>query len=372
VSAADIVFRERRTGWSGDFARRLRRRLAFAFAISLAIHLIAPMGLEWPEIYHADKAEGPPLLARIAPLKPTAVAETVPVPVAKPRAQPKPKPKPVPRLPRAAEAVLPSVPPPPREAPPTEPPPPPPPVEAAKPEPPPAPEPDPPQAETAPEPAGTETPIAFPQRIDLEFNLTTGPNGAPVGRVVHSFEREGDRYLIRSTTEATGFGALFASGKFVQESRGVITASGLRPERFVVQRGRAGRSETAVFDWGASKATLTAGGNTREWELKPGAQDLLSFMHQLSFIVGDARPPAVWVTTARRFDTVRIEALGRETVETDLGPIGTLRFRNQSNDEGLRFEVWLATDYGNLPVKIRLRDRRGEEAEQVLANMKVR
>ncbi len=316
------------------------------------------MGFDWTEIFHAEKAEGPPLRARIAPLKPVAAAEAV-APAAKPRA------KPAPKLPRGAEATLPPEPVRPAQsetAPPAQETPPPPPVDVAKPEP----------APPAPEPAGADAPIAFPERIDLEFNLTSGPNGAPVGRVVHSFEREGERYLIRSTTEATGLGALFASGKFVQESRGVITASGLRPERFVIQRGRAGRNETATFDWGTSKATLTAGGNTREWELRPGSQDLLSFMHQLSFIVGEPKPPAVWVTTARRFDTVRIEVLGKAMVDTDLGPISTLHFRNQSNDEGLRFEVWLAPDYGNLPVKIRLRDRRGEEAEQVLATMKVR
>ena len=46
--------------------------------------------------------------------------------------------------------------------------------------------------------------------------------GAPIGRVVHRFERDGMKYLIRSTMEATGLGALFASGKFVQESQGLI------------------------------------------------------------------------------------------------------------------------------------------------------
>ena len=64
--------------------------------------------------------------------------------------------------------------------------------------------------------------------------------------------------------------------------------------------------------------------------------------------------------------------VGKEMFETDLGPIGAVHFRNSSGDGGFRFEVWLAPDYGNLPVKIRLRDNRGEDAEQVLANMKIR
>lgn len=353
MSALDIVFREQRTGWAGAFQRNLKRRVGLALATSLALHIAFTSGIDWTEIFHADKAEGQPLRARIAPLNPVAAPE----PAAKPAA-PKPRPRPAPKLPQAAEAALPPTP---EPAPPVVQPPP---VELPKPE---APAPEPVKAA-----AVAEAPIAFPESIDLEFNLMKGVDGAPIGRVVHRFERDGGRYLIRSTTEATGFGALFATGKFVQESTGTITAKGLRPDRFVVQRGRIDRNETAAFDWDTSKAVLTAGGNTREWALRPGAQDMLSFIHQLSFIVGDANPPAVWVTTARKFDSVRIEVVGKATVETDLGPIGAVHFRNQSTDNSLRFEVWLAPDYGNLPVKIRLRDNRGEEAEQVLANMKIR
>jgi hypothetical protein len=44
--------------------------------------------------------------------------------------------------------------------------------------------------------------------------------------------------------------------------------------------------------------------------------------------------------------------------------------RSQLEGES-RIEVWIAPDYGNLPVKLRVRDRRGEEFEQVLAAMKV-
>jgi len=381
VSIADLVFRESRTGWAGSFDRRLRARMAFAFAVSLALHLLAPMGFDWGEILHTEPPDSRPLKARIAPLKPLAAAPvpaSAAMPGAQPNPKPKPKPKPAARLPRAAEVVTGAPPPAPVPEPPAPEPrvPEPAAVEAGKPEPAPEaqPAPEPPSAAepASTEPALAEAPIDFPQGIDLEFNLSTGPEGAPIGRVVHTFERDGERYLIRSTTEATGLGALFASGKVVQESAGVITADGLRPERFSVQRGRASRNDTAVFDWANSKATLTSGGSTREWDLEPGAQDLLSFMHQLSFIVGNPAPPVVWVTTARRFDPVRIVQVGAEVVETELGPISAVHFRNESDDDRLRLNVWLAPDYGNLPVKIRLRDRRGDEAEQVLANMKVR
>jgi hypothetical protein len=370
MHAFDLVFRERRSGWAAAYERNLQRRMLLAVATSVALHVAITSSFEWTEIFHAEKAEGQPLRARIAPLKPVAAVEAPPaiVPVA-----PRPRPKPLPKLPTAADAVLPAKPaakpePPPvvaaAEPAPVEAPKPEPVVEAAKPEP--------AAPATAPEPPGSGQPIAFPERIDLEFNLLQGAGGGPVGRVVHRFERQGERYLIRSTHELTGIGVLFNAGKFVQESQGAITAKGLRPDRFSVLRGRSERNQVAAFDWGASKATLTAGGNSREWDLKPGAQDMLSIIHQLSFMVGDAALPGIWITDARRFDTVSLEFLGKESVDTDLGATATLRYRYQARDDRLRCDLWLAPDYGNLPMKIRLRDRRGEEIEWVLSNMKVR
>ena len=364
MTVADRVFRERRSGWAGADARGNARRVGVALIASAVLHVAATSGVDWSAIFHAEKAEGPPLRARLVPMQPLAPAAE---PVAAPR--PATRARRAPKLPQAADAVLP----PERAVASAEP------ASTAVPAAAEAPLPERVRAEPTAEPVPApvvpppaEPPVAFPERIDLEFNLMKGAGGAPIGRVVHRFERDGTKYLIRSTTEAIGIGALFASGKFVQESQGLITARGLRPERFVVQRGRVERTETAAFDWEGAKATLSAGGATRDWALQPGAQDLLSFIHQLSFLAGEANPPAVWVTTARKFDTVRIEVVGRSTVETDLGPIAAVHFRNQASDHSLRFEVWLAPDYGNLPVKILLRDHRGEEAEQVLANMRIR
>jgi hypothetical protein len=76
------------------------------------------------------------------------------------------------------------------------------------------------------------------------------------------------------------------------------------------------------------------------------------------------------VTNGRRFFRASLEIVGRETVVTGMGPVNALQVRSQLEGES-RIEVWLAPDYGNLPVKLRVRDHRGEEFEQVLAAMKV-
>jgi hypothetical protein len=340
-------------GWLAARALTVRRRFVVALVASLAAHLALLSGIGLPEIEHVERSEGPPIAARIAPLAPPAAAPEAakppapaPATAAKPRAKRASKAAPAPRL------ALPSEPQAPLAVPP-----------ASSAEAPDAPraeagpggddapaqaaEPAPPEPQPAEEPAAEA--IAFPARIELEFDVAKSADHAPVGRVVHRFERDGARY--------------------VQESRGTLTAQGLRPEQFAVRRGRNERTESAAFDWAAARATVTAGGASREWPLQPGAQDQLSLLHQLSFLM-PSPPNALMVTNGRRFYIASLEVVGIETVATGLGPVSALQIRSQLEGES-RIEVWIAPDYGNLPVKLRVRDRRGEEFEQVLAAMKV-
>lgn len=343
-------------------ARSPRWRLTLALLASLALHIATLAGFSMQEIEHVERSESQPLSARIAPLAPVAasVAETAP---ARPKRKARPKPKAKP-LPGAATAALPApLPPEPvaPAAPPAE-------TTAAASEAPARAEPAQPEPPVTARPA--EPPIAFPERIELEFDLAKNANEAPIGRVVHRFERDGARYVIQSVSAASGLASLFATGRYVQESRGTLTAQGLQPEQFVVRRGRNERTESAAFDWASSRATLSAGGATKEWTLQAGAQDQLSYLHQLSFLIADPAHPTVTVTNGRRFFRASIEILGWETVATGLGPIKALQVRSQLEGES-RIDFWLAPDYGNLPVKLRVRNQRGEEFEQVLTVIKV-
>ncbi len=363
--ALELAREEFRRGWLEARARKLRWRVALALLASLAIHLATLTGLGMPEIEHVERSEGQPLAARIAPLPPVIEPETKVSPVPAPRAAaPRPKRKPAPAVETAAQLSTPL------------------PADSAAPVAAPsggATAGSEPQAQAVaeaarPEPAASArpgpTPIAFPERIELEFDIAKSADHAPMGRVVHRFERDGARYAIQSVSAATGIAVLFATGRYVQESRGMLTPHGLRPDHFVVRRGRAERTETAAFDWASARATVSAGGASKEWTLQAGAQDQLSYLHQLSFLIADASLPAVMVTNGRRFYSASLEIVGRETVVTGLGPVSALQVRSRLEGES-QMDVWLAPDYGNLPVKVRIRDRRGEEFEQVLVVMRV-
>ena len=338
-----------------------RRTLTLALCASLAAHLALLYGIGLPDFERSEHFAGPPLEAHIAPL----FAPLPPAEVHKPTAS-EPQAKRKTGAPAKPRLALPSSVPVAGVAPPAD-------VAADtgagtdK---------SPPQAVAAaesPQPANapqTAEPIPFPDHIYLEFDLAKNADQAPLGRVLHRFEREGAHYLIRSVTEATGIAALFATGRYVQESRGTLSAEGLRPDSFTVRRGRAERTESAAFDWANARATTSSSGSSREWALRGGAQDQLSFLHQVSFLIG-ALPSSVMVTNGRRFYSANVEIIGRDVVATRIGPISAVRVRGQLEGDS-RMDVWIAPDRGNLPVKVRFRDHKGEEFEQVLAAVKGR
>ena len=99
-------------------------------------------------------------------------------------------------------------------------------------------------------------PKTLPRRIDLVYKAFLGTQGFLVGEAVYRFEHSGNEYHIVTIGEAKGLAALFLRGQGKLESRGLITATGLRPYEFAVERGSRERRETAIFDWETGIVTL--------------------------------------------------------------------------------------------------------------------
>lgn len=212
---------------------------------------------------------------------------------------------------------------------------------------------------------------AFPQALELEYSVLEAGGQTVLGWMVYRFERDGEHYRIRTVIDAIGVASFFIKGRYLQRSEGRLTAGGFQPETFMVRRGRRERVERAHFDWQALRATLTDEKGSREVVLQAGAQDQLSALHQIAFLMESGAPPALQVTNGRHIETARIEVAGRETVTTELGPMETVHVRSDLGG-GVVVQLWLAPDFGYLPARLRLRDKRGREAEQVLASMKVK
>jgi hypothetical protein len=195
----------------------------------------------------------------------------------------------------------------------------------------------------------------------MRFGVTKGDQGFIVGRALHDWKVEGDRYELRSVIETTGIVALFADVRLGQVSTGKINAGGLQPETF--RDNRKDGQYRSEFDWAQGTLKLN---NGTVVPLVPGAQDLLSMFYQLGLYPLDGPELALMVTNGRKFEryVFRVEA----EVPLMLSPRGEgrlvvtyhLSYRGREEEA---VDVWLARDLNRLPVRIRYTDRKGGVTE---------
>jgi hypothetical protein len=343
-------------------ARHASRRLLAAAALSVAAHaaLLAGSWLTPPEA----PPEPPPLSVRLEPLPPP------PAPPVVQKRPPPTQPRRVASIPRpvAAPDPAPAV----VLAPAIDPEP----TAVAAPEPVPAAEPA-MVASVAPTefrmPEAPPLP-SFPRRGNITYLLTMGAEQTPVGRTVQTWEFEGDQYRLGSQSESTGLIEMIRPHRYHYLSQGKLSDEGLRPERFLasVKRGSRTEESLAVFNWNTHSVRLGRMPQQTTVPLPAGSQDVISFMYQLAL-----EPPApgrirLPFTRGPKLEVVSFDVLPHEMIETPLGRLRTVpvvQVREQGNES---LAIWLATDYRNLPVRIRFYNRDGETSgEQLVSEIRV-
>lgn len=204
-------------------------------------------------------------------------------------------------------------------------------------------------AQKDPEPPSPD----LPSRISIAYKMTSSISD---GVADYKWTRDGDRFEIDSSMQATGFIIGNFVGVLHQVSRGVITPAGLQPSSFQIRRGDAA-ADTADFLRASNELKLTRGGDARLLPLPPLIQDMQSFLFQLAFDAPKMQRAddrlEVLVTNARKVYRHRFRQVGIETVETRSGPIESVHLRSEASDPEETYEVWLAPDNFHLPVKIR-------------------
>jgi len=313
-----------------------RRGLVAALVLSIALHFALSF---WP----ADQETLPdtqPLQASIVEMPPP------PLPVAAAPIKPRPRPQrptatqPPQPLHAAAEDAAPME----REIPPIEPT-----AEAI------ATGPEPSTEAVAALPPGVlpeEPAKTLPRRVGLVYKAFLGTQGLLVGEAVYRFEHTGHEYHIMTIGEAKGLAAIFVRGQGKLESRGLITATGLRPSEFVVERGSSEKREIAVFDWETGMVTLH---EQKSESLEPSTFDPLSLMWQAYFTPPVDDVQDVSVATTRRVGRYVLTREAEETIPWAQGEIVTERWRRKSEDGNTDTTVWLAPSLRYIPVKMRVK-----------------
>ena len=212
--------------------------------------------------------------------------------------------------------------------------------------------------------------VRLPEHGRIRYVVTLGPQHLIVGRAVQTWRQDGASYVLKSVTETSGLVALFKRAKVVQVSEGTVTDSGLVPQEFRSTRNDSTEpSESATFDWSASRVALKSGNKQREAVLSPGAQDVLSAVFQLVMAPPSAGTPEFMVATGKSYNPQVIDIAGEEWLTTRVGDLRTLHLKARAASGGQSTDLWLALDHRNLPVRVRFTDKKGEVADMIAAEV---
>jgi hypothetical protein len=192
-------------------------------------------------------------------------------------------------------------------------------------------------------------PEALPAEVSIDYALTSA---FADGQAEYTWKREGDRYEITGSAQATGFFTVFLEGSIDQSASGRVTPEGLRPDRFAERRGTTAE-EGLAFDWDARVVEFRRGSEKRTGVLTDGTVDWLSMIFQLAHMPPQGQAMELRVFTQRRLYQYSLQVVGTETLDLPLGRAQTLHLRHVGGKPEEAVDVWLGVDQYYLPVKLR-------------------
>ena len=212
-------------------------------------------------------------------------------------------------------------------------------------------------AATAIVPVQAAEPPALPASLELNYVLRYGD--MTVGRVIKTLTRATDgSYRHRSRSRPLGAAKMFTSVEWFEEGQFEVVQGKVRPLSFLEYRVGADKPHrhSARFDWKAQKIFYE---NWPTTPLPPGTQDQGSILFALML-----NPPVpgtkqtIHISSGKKLRVYHYKHVGTETLKTTLGSIKTTVIeRPPLNKDGESFRVWLATERGNLPVRITTQKR---------------
>ena len=198
----------------------------------------------------------------------------------------------------------------------------------------------------------------------VQYNVIRGERNFIIGRTTHAWTHDAERYSMETVIETSGLIGLVKPFRMVQRSEGRIGPKGLLPDKFTVERDGQ-MKERADFDWSSAKVVLVAGERRREFSIAEGDQDVLSLMHHLALQPEGPLRAELLVVTGKSAVRSVIENLGIEELDVPAGKVSAYHLGSSGHRGELKIDIWLARDYANLPVRLKITDKNGEVLDQV-------
>jgi hypothetical protein len=173
---------------------------------------------------------------------------------------------------------------------------------------------------------------------------------------------ENDQFLWESRSETAGAGALIRNVYVTERSESQVHGDSFRPLVYRYDRyaRNANRKVQVTFDWNDGIVLNTAGGHTWRMSVPVGTLDKLNYLLALMRDLADGKRSMQYtIADGGRLKNYDLRAIGRETLETALGTLETLKIRRLRHADDREATLWCAPALGFLPVKLEHRDRDG-------------
>lgn len=207
------------------------------------------------------------------------------------------------------------------------------------------------------------------QHVSTDFSVFVNGDARPAGsaKIEYSSD-ESSHYTLHWVVEGKGLLKLLYPS-LEQQSQGEISRHGLKPYFYRYAFGsRASKTYEANFDWEINIITLKTSKGEQRQDLRANTQDLLSFMYQFMFV-----PPLqemhVTLTNGRRLGEYEYVFEGEESMDIADQTIQTVHIVHTRGDTDEKVELWLASDYRYVPVKIKKLEKNGMVIEQVATRL---
>ena len=219
--------------------------------------------------------------------------------------------------------------------------------------------------EAAPEDA---QPLPY-QHVSTDFSVFVNGEERPAGTAKIEYVRDDSgNYNLRWLVEGRGLLKLLYPS-LEQQSQGEVGPRGLKPHFYRYAFGsRASKTYEATFDWETNIITLKTSKGEQRLDLRVNTQDLLSFMYQFMFV-----PPLqemhVTLTNGRRLGEYEYMFEGEDSIVIADKTIQTVHIAHTRGDTDEKVDLWLASDYRYVPVKIKKLEKNGMVIEQIATRL---
>ena len=170
-----------------------------------------------------------------------------------------------------------------------------------------------------------------------------------VGTSRTELARADGHWVLETTSTASGFARVIASGTLRQRSEFDATADGLRPRRYSFDDGtsRTGRDISLDFDWSAGRVHGTAEDATVDVGAVDGLQDAASMQALVIARLRAGREPGTIAMIEKdKVKYYRYTLVRRETLATAVGEVETVVYRTAREGSDRETLTWHAPKLG--------------------------